>query len=91
MVIGCNLKCQGSLLNEVGVGLLKQCRIPSEGAALHRQMWLGGCLNPAGSLTFADLAIYSRPLWRGLDGLGHVIMHHPAGLELMGDHIAVMG
>lgn len=43
---------------------------------------------PGRSLTFADLAIYGRPLWRGLDGLGHVIMHLPAGLELMGDRIA---
>lgn len=53
-----NLKHWGSLLNQVGVGLLKECRIPSKGAALCRQMWLSGCLTGR-SLTFADSAVYS--------------------------------
>lgn len=48
VVIECNLKPRGSLLNEVGVGLLKERGSHlREPLTLRGQMWLGGCLNSA--------------------------------------------
>lgn len=84
VVIGCNLKPWGSLLNKVGVGLLKERRDPSKGAARTAQtdvaQWVSKLCR---SLTFADSATYCRALWRSLNGLCCVIIHTSAGLGLM--------
>lgn len=90
LVIGSNLKHWWNLLNEVGVCLLNDCRIPSYGELLiGRQMWLSGRLNPGDPWHLHDSTVRSRLRGSNLSGLCHVIVCNSAArLELLRDRVA---